>query len=241
MVFLMTEIEKLIELLGSESGDRWLEFMDYVNQNLSHILKRGKPKAEDIENSIIGKAGFKTWKEFIESPTAQGGLAWNLSTCDSWKRAYSIVCNYPFLRNLELSASFINTIYRETKPNFPISESDLNEFLAVREEKAIANQQNKLKMAENRSQELLEQLKVHEHTIALQKQEIETLKSQLAQGAAQAERLLGSEKRVSELETLLKAGETELTKAKDSLKTKSKKLNTYQSMGFLDKLKALFK
>ena len=63
----------------------------------------------------------------------------------------------------------------------------------------------------------------------------------MAQGAAQAERLLGSEKRVSELETLLKAGETELTKAKDSLKTKSKKLNTYQSMGFLDKLKALFK
>jgi len=232
----MSDIEKLIELLGSESGDKWLEFMDYVNQNLSHILKRGKPKIEDIEQSIIGKSGFKSWKEFIESPTTEGGLSWNLSTFDSWKRAYSIVCNYDFLRDLELSASFINTIYRETKPNFPTSEDEFNEFISLREEKAIANQQNKLKVAENRSQELLSTNKAHEHTIALQQQEIELLKSQLAQGAAQAERLLGSEKRVSELETLLKMGENELNSTKKTLKTKSTRLNTLENMGLWAKV-----
>jgi hypothetical protein len=236
----MTDSEKLIELLGSESGDKWLEFMDFASEKLSNILSRGKPKKEDIEASIIGENGFKSWKEFVESPTSERGLGWKIATFDSWKRAFAIVGQYPYLRNLGLTPSFINTVNRETKGDFPSSESDFNAFVAKRTDVQIAKQQNSLKDAQNVSEELKKQnsdliIKIDQQTI-----EMAHFKQLANQSAALTEQLIGKEKKITELEIALKNAQEDSKKARNSLKTKSSKLDRYENMGWFDKLKALF-
>jgi len=150
----LQQLEELKDLLGTESGDKWISFMDYVHRELSLILKRGKPKKIDIENSIIGKAGFQSWREMIEESEKKGGLGWNYGSFDLWKRSYSVVLEYPYLRELELTASQINTIKKESKPNFPKSMDEFKRFSGVRKEKQIENHQKSLKEAQNASIEL---------------------------------------------------------------------------------------
>jgi hypothetical protein len=234
------EISKLIDLLGSESGDKWLEFMDYVSQNLSHILSRGKPKSEDIQQSIIGMKGFKSWGDLVESPTSDGGLGWKLATFDSWKRAFAVVGQYQYLRNMGLTASFINTIHRETKPDFPSCESDFNAFLAKRTDVQVSRQQNSLKDAQNVSEELKKQNLDLIRIMEQQEINIAYFKQQADQSAALTERLLRAEKKVTELEIALENTQEDSRKAKNSLKNKSKKLEEFENMGWFAKLKTLF-
>lgn len=144
----MEKISKLRELLGAESGNQWIEFMDYVNHHLAHVLTRGKPSKEMIRQSIIGESGFNSWIEMIESPIDKNGLGWNKHAWDSWKRAYSIIQEYEYLRNIEITASSINTIHRETKPDFPSSLEDFKKYQSERESKQLERQQNSLKEAQ---------------------------------------------------------------------------------------------
>ncbi len=233
----MTETEKLIELLGSESSSKWIDFMDYIHDHLAQILRRGKPKKSDIENSIIGKAGFSSWSEMVEAPTLGGGLGWNVASFDSWKRAYNLVLEFEYLRNLELSASAINTIYRETKPDFPKSETDFKSFQEQRAALQEEKQQHSLKDAQNRTQELTEQNKRLNQDQEHNKNQMAALQEQIAQSARQ---LLVSEKRVSELETLLSVNKKDLQTAKQELQNKSRKLSKFQNMSWLEKSKSIF-
>ena len=147
-------VKKLKDLLGTESSDNWINFMDYIHQELSLILKIGKPRAVDIENSFIGQVGFKSWREMIDAREDEGGLAWNHASFDAWKRAYSVVLKHSYLRELELTASQINTMQRESKPDFPTSLSEFKAFSDNRKEKQVEQHQNSLKDAQNRSAEL---------------------------------------------------------------------------------------
>jgi hypothetical protein len=236
----MTDSEKLIELLGSESGDKWLEFMDFASEKLSNILSRGKPKKEDIEASIIGQNGFKSWKEFVESPTSSRGLGWKYATFDSWKRAFSVVGQYQYLRDMGLTASFINTIHRETKPDFPSSESDFNAFVAKRTDVQIAKQQNSLKDAQNVSEELKRQNSDLIIKIDQQTTEMAHFKQLAAQSEALTKQLIGTEKKITKLEIELKNAQEDSKKAKSSLKTKSSLLDRYENMSRWSKFWSAF-
>lgn len=167
----MTDVKKLVELLGSESGSRWIEFMDELNAELGHILRRGKPKAADIENSMIGRLGFGSWAEMVQAPTEAGGLSWNLATFDSWRRAYSVVQKYAFLREYEFSASQINTFQRETKPNFPDSQDALDAFLAARNDSQESLRLNSLRDAQKRADELKAELIEVRQTLKLESEQ----------------------------------------------------------------------
>jgi hypothetical protein len=125
-----TAVHQMCDYLGAESGNQWLNFMDYTYEILGNIVSgRGKPSAELIKESIIGKAGFTSFKEMIEAPVADSGLGWNISAWTAWRRAYSVVIKHPYLRDLELTASSINTIYNELKKEgFPDNEDDFNEY-----------------------------------------------------------------------------------------------------------------
>lgn len=164
----MTDVKKLVDLLGSESGNKWIEFMDEINSELSHILRRGKPKLADIENSIIGKLGFSSWAEMVQAPTETGGLSWNLATFDSWRRAYSLVQSHPFLREYEFSASQVNTFYRETRPDFPSNKAALDAFLAARNDLQDSMRLNSLKMAQKRIEGLESELNEARQALKLQ-------------------------------------------------------------------------
>ena len=125
-----TAVHQMCDYLGAESGNQWLNFMDYTYEILGNIVSgRGKPSAELIKESIIGKAGFTSFKEMVETPVQESGLGWNISAWTAWRRAYSVVIKHPYLRDLELTASSINTIYNELKKEgFPYNIDVFNEY-----------------------------------------------------------------------------------------------------------------
>lgn len=216
----MTTVKELQKLLGTESGTAWLNFMDHVKAELSQVLKAGKPRQIDIENSIIGQNGFSSWKEMIESPTDQKGLGWNYSTFDMWKRAYNVVLKFPFLRSQEeLTPSLINTIWRETKPNFPDSAENLALHMEKRTSKQRDKQQNSLKDAQKRNDELTKQLEARERELALLRIQV-----------AQIEDLKGTNAALNiengKLVAQLEAKEEELSIAKGEVNKKSTLLTT---------------
>jgi hypothetical protein len=141
------------EMLDPKSSYKWLNFMDDIHAKLPLILRVGKPKTEDIEACIIGEAGFASWKKMVEAPQPDG-FGWNHSTFVAWKRAYKVVLEHPYLRDLELTASQINTINRESNPDFPKTLDEFNAFSGARKEKQVEQHQNSLKDAKNRNTEL---------------------------------------------------------------------------------------
>ena len=158
MSLLQDKISKIKALLGTESGAAWIVFMDYIYTELSEVLgKQGKPTKQAIESSLIGQAGFKSWKDMVETEEKKGGLGWNYASFDSWKRAYKMVLAHPFLRELEITASQINTLNRESKKFNTPFPSSLDEYSGITEQRADKQKelhQNSLKDANNRNYEL---------------------------------------------------------------------------------------
>jgi len=115
--------------LKSMLGDDWLKFMDRIAVDLPFLLNRGRPTASDIKISEIGAAGCKSWSEYIEKE-----LNWNVNTWRAWQRAYSKVLEFPYLRDLELTASAINALNAKSD-EFPAdldAHSALTSSLAVK-------------------------------------------------------------------------------------------------------------
>jgi uncharacterized protein YoxC len=233
----MTTPQELQKLLGTESGTAWLIFMDHVKTELSQVLKSGKPKRSDIENSIIGQNGFFGWKEMVEAPTDQGGLGWNYSTFDMWKRAYSVVLNFPFLRTQEeLTPSLINTLWRETKPDFPNTPEELEKYMCDRVSKQRDRQQNSLKDAQKRVEDLEQQLAAKETQLATLRVEVAQIEDLKASNAelnksigVLAEKLNTSQKEASQ-------NISELQKEQKRHKITSRKLKDAQK-GFWERLR----
>ena len=241
----MHQIEKMKTLLGTESGSAWLDFMDYIHEELADILQRGKPSEEKIANSIIGKSGFTSWKEMINAPTQAGGLGWNYSTFDLWKRAYKVVLEFPYLRGEELTASLINTIYRERKKNFPVDSFGLEVYLLERKSAQTEKQQNSLKDAQNETKKVKALLVEREEQIDKFQIQIENLKlahenqikelrlsyakrAELDQEtiSTQASRLEVASRKVGALETEITAlneSNKKIKKQKDSEESKAKR------------------
>ncbi|MCG6202040.1 hypothetical protein [Psychromonas antarctica] len=126
------EILELKKLLITKNGSSWIDFMDHIYDKFSDILKKGKPKYSAISSSIIGRSGFNSWREMIETKENKGGLGWKYSSFDSWKRAYSIVKKHPYLREKNISASQINSMSRKTKNKigFPSTQEMFNKELS---------------------------------------------------------------------------------------------------------------
>jgi myosin heavy subunit len=169
------QVNKMVEILGTESGNAWLDFMDYTHEVLAGIVdKRGAPSAETIANSIIGEAGFTSWKAMIQASTAEGGLGWNLSSWDLWKRAYRIVQQHPYLRELELTASEIKTLHNETKDSFPADLEAFNDYQANRMEIIESKRQNSLSNAKKVNDELVLELSTLKEQVSHLSQQLET-------------------------------------------------------------------
>ena len=124
--------KELVAALGTENQpSQWMAFMDTVTRRLPEILSPGRPSAEAISRSAIGKLGFKSWQAMIEAPAELGGLAWNFSAWKAWRRAWATVQANPWLRNQELTSSEINTMANDTKrlgKPFPGSLEELHEL-----------------------------------------------------------------------------------------------------------------
>lgn len=221
------QVLKMREILGTESSNTWINFMDYVTETLP-FLSQGKPKKSDISKSIIGHNGFTSWIDMIIAPTENGGLAWNISSWKAWRRAYSVVEKYEYLRDLELSASKINTIYNETKSDFPPDLESFEEFLEDRVKVQSDRQQNSLKDAQKTVEQVKDQLEEALKQLGYSKQKADACEAELLitkkhltdsaiETGSLREKLSFSEKEVSRLQKDVDRITTERTKARKSL------------------------
>lgn len=157
----------LREKLGSESAGKWIEFMDSLGSSLPFVLRgAGRPTSEEIASSAIGKGGFRSWREMIEYSPAFGGLGWSYDTYKAWKKAYSLILKYPYLRDLSLSSSEINTIQRENE-QFPTT---LEAFKELKEKKKDSQEERRL----NSITSLQKQLSAATKEVATLKAQLET-------------------------------------------------------------------
>jgi len=134
--------EGLREALGAESAGLWIYFMDKIEATVPFLLSTaGRPRRDDILDSPIGEAGFESWGAMVEASPDENGLGWSLDSWKAWKKAYAVVQAYPYLRELDITASEVNTLARELEP-FPESEEELEAAKAERRERLEAKRGN---------------------------------------------------------------------------------------------------
>jgi len=243
--------EDLREILGAESAGRWILFMDKIKSSLPFLLdSAGRPKSEDIRSSIIGQAGFDSWTQMVESSPAWGGLDWSIDSWKAWKRAYTIVMDNAYLRDLGLTASEINTLSREFT-TFPASAEALKAAKTERSERLESNRGNSITAL--KSQLTASQGQVS--TLSAKAKDLQTgiedahscWKDEQRKNEAlnnHFQQVLGkletAKTRVSELETAAKATEKSIQQ-KDATITKQKhQIRRYSEMTWMDHLKAIF-
>lgn len=132
-------IELLSALQAADNPAAWMIFMESVTRLLPEILSSGRPSADAIANSAIGRLGFSSWQAMVEAPTDAHGLGWNFYGWKGWRRAWSVVQEHPWLRDQPFSSSEINTWAKDFKP-FPDS---LEALQALRVAKVSATEQKR--------------------------------------------------------------------------------------------------
>jgi hypothetical protein len=105
---------KLKNLLGAQARFGWIVFMDEIMLCLPFLMNKGRPSKVDIQSSVVGQSGYRTWSEYVV-----GELKWNVNTWYSWRRAYALVMKYEYLKKCNVTASQINSRYNFDKTNFP--------------------------------------------------------------------------------------------------------------------------
>jgi hypothetical protein len=125
--------EKFKSLLGAETGNGWIKFMDEVNAEMPFLFGAGRPTKEQIQNSEIGRCGHASFAEYVEK-----SLNWNVSQWRAWMRAFKVVQKHSYLRQLNITASAINTLNSKSDV-FPASLSDYEN----QRSEIVADQQNR--------------------------------------------------------------------------------------------------
>ncbi len=138
----------LLSALGTENvPNQWMHFMATVRRHLPEVLSRGRPSRQAIEASVIGALGFTSWRELLEAPVDQGGLALNWSTWRQWSRAWAVISERPALQGEPLSAAKVNRMASQAKaeglafPDDPEALGALQEALTQRRAAARAETQ----------------------------------------------------------------------------------------------------
>ena len=119
----------LVEALGTENNSiQWLVFMDTVSKLLAVVLKVGRTKQNVVEQSLIGRLGFTSWRQMIETEQERGGLGWNWSAWVAWRRAYKVVQANPYLRDLRFTSNKVNTLEQQAKAQKKSFPKTMEEF-----------------------------------------------------------------------------------------------------------------
>jgi hypothetical protein len=140
---------QLLAALGTEANPaQWMTFMDTVTRLLPEVLSSGRPTKEVIQRCAIGQLGFTSWKAMIEAPTDHGGLGWNESGWKAWRRAWTLVQTYPWLRQEPLTSSEVNTIGLDCKRDGIRFPSSAGELEAIRQGRKDAQEARKAETAQ---------------------------------------------------------------------------------------------
>ena len=246
--------QQLVGLLGTESKKGWLVFMATLDQELP-FLKSGRPSFNEINDSLIGRSGHSSWKSFCNSSTKEKGLGWSYETYRQWRKSWNVVQANPYLKELELTASEINTISlncSRSNVEFPHTFEALTEYKDKLEVERKARKANSIIELKNKNTELLDrENQLNQELIKLQVK-VDTVTKHNTELSTQLEL---ANKRIGVLEDH-KAQAVQANKRlktdRDTKADKIQKLNqevstykdvvtTYEEMSFFDKLKNLFR
>ena len=124
--------KEILAALGSENNPRqWMIFMQAVDKHIPEMQTQGRLSADTIKHSLIGKLGFSSWKEYIESPTENGGLGWSIGGWNSFRRAWTIVKEHDYLLEMDVKAGWINSFAAKLSAKdqaFPNSPGEFEEI-----------------------------------------------------------------------------------------------------------------
>jgi ABC-type uncharacterized transport system permease subunit len=228
--------KQLITLLGTESKSAWMNFMEFLDSEMKFLSSKGRPSKSEIEKSIIGESGFTSWQMMCDSATSENGLGWSYNTYRLWKKSWNVVCEFPYLKELELSASEINSVYLDcNKQNieFPNSAEDFGLFKKAsksvkRAENAQANEilSTELSEAKAKIQLLTDQI-----------EDMNKLREENAVLRSEKETFESDRTKLNKRITTLKSNVESEKEAKQKLKNQ---INALPSKGFMTRLSYLF-
>lgn len=242
--------KRLLESLGSENNpSQWLTFMETMLQVLPEILSSGRPSKTVIENCLIGRLGFSSWKEMLETPVNKNGLGWSVSGWNSFKRAWNTVEKYPYLKTKNLKSGWINKYVHQWKDEFPETSEAFDEKVA--NSKEIEKEKRKQKV-EQELDLLRQQVTDNAQTIADLRTKIQNLNQQVSAASATVKtlttakddaesQLAEANRKIGSLESDHKTeiNNIKSTKNKEIEKLKSD-LRAIENRSTWEKIKALF-
>lgn len=106
---------ELLAAVGTENvPNQWSIFMRTVRHHMPDVLARGRPTREAIERSPIGQLGFSSWRDMVDTPTAEGGLGLGWSKWREWSRAWKVISDTE-LADAPITAAEVNRVAQQAK------------------------------------------------------------------------------------------------------------------------------
>ena len=110
----------------------WQKAMTIIDDELPFLSSDGRPSYDDIEVSHIGRAGYKSFKDYCNATADKNGLGLPYNTYKQWRKSWSIVKERSFLISSEISPSMIfniNALCVKSGIKFPETDSDFKIFM----------------------------------------------------------------------------------------------------------------
>ena len=209
---------QLLAALGTEANPaQWMSFMDTVTRLLPEVLSSGRPPKEVIQRCAIGQLGFTSWKAMIEAPTDHGGLGWNESGWKAWRRAWTLVQAYPWLRQEPLTSSEVNTIGLDCKRDGIRFPSSAGELEAIRETRKGSQDARRAESVQG----LTRRAEIAETALQAVTAKSQTLSDQLAQVQGQLATAIGQIADQAEALGVMKTEKAQAISERDEWKRKA--------------------
>ena len=139
---------EILAALGSENNpSQWMTFCEVIDQHIPELKTKGRLSNKDVNSSLIGKLGFSSFKEYLETPTDKGGLGWSSGGWNAYRRAWNIVEEYPYLRELDIKSGWLNAFankLRKADIEFPATLEEYNSIQDSIAEERASNKDAKL-------------------------------------------------------------------------------------------------
>lgn len=176
---LLRNHQRLVDALGSENNpSQWMIFMKTCEELIPTVMTSGRPTDKAISSSMIGQLGFDSWKAMIEAPTSASGLGWKWEGWRSFRRAWTVVSNNPYLLDMDLKAGWINSAVASIKRNgdeFPATKEDFDIYQQQESERAKTRKENSVVGLKQEIVDLKSQINILQKELAKQTGIAETM------------------------------------------------------------------
>lgn len=189
---------ELIRALGTENKPaQWLIFMEAAKKHLPFLFEAGRPTMDQIEHSVIGQLGFKSWGEMVEASEESNGLGWSINSWKMWSKAYKVVVANPFLSEKNITASAVMKLKSTFKDSFPQNADELERLQVEKLEQKKLDESQKVEKLQAKIAALELDLSAYQGKNEVLVQQVDKLQNLLRE--QKAEKTLGLWTRVKNI------------------------------------------